>query len=208
MSPKIDFKKELKELYTPSAKEISVVRVPKLKFLSIEGKIKQKEKPDTSPEFREAIEALFLVAFKIKFTAKKELATDYTVMPLEGLWWAKDMSKFSLDDKSAWLWKVLIMQPDFIAKEIFQKAVNELKAKKNLPGLGKIKLEILDEGLSAQILYIGPFSTEKSTIQKIHDFIQAQGGSLTQKHHEIYLSDPRKTPPEKLKTIIRQPFKK
>ena len=129
-------------------------------------------------------------------------------MPLEGLWWVEDMSKFSINDKSSWLWKALIMQPDFITQKIYQKAANEVKAKKNLPGLGKIKLETLDEGLSAQILYIGPFSGEKQTIQRIHDFIQEQAGSLTQKHHEIYLSDPRKTAPEKLKTIIRQPFKK
>lgn len=204
MPNKIDFKKELKELYAPSAKEISVVRVPKLNFLSIDGK----GDPNTSQEYKEAIEALFPVAFKIKFTAKKELGKDYAVMPLEGLWWAEDMRKFSIDDKGSWLWKSLIMQPDFITQKIFQKAVNEVKAKKNLPALGKIKFETLDEGLSAQILYIGPFSDEKSTIEKIHNFIQEQGGSLTQKHHEIYLSDPRKTAPAKLKTIIRQPFKK
>lgn len=204
MPGKIDFKKELKELYAPSAKEISTVKVPRLNFLSIDGK----GDPNTSQEYKKALEALFSVAFKIKFTAKKELGKDYAVMPLEGLWWAKDMSKFSLDDKSSWLWKALIMQPDFITQKIFQKAVDEVKAKKNLQGLEKIKLETLDEGLSAQILYIGPFSGEKPTIQRIYDFIQEQGGSLTQKHHEIYLSDPRKTAPAKLKTIIRQPFKK
>lgn len=204
MPGKIDFKKELKELYAPSAKEISVIKVPKLNFLSINGK----GDPNTSQEYKEAIEALFSVAFKIKFTAQKELGKDYAVMPLEGIWWAKDMGKFSLDDKSSWLWKSLIMQPNFITQKIFQKAVDEVKAKKNLPGLVKIKLETLDEGLSAQILYVGSFSEEKPTIQKIHNFIQEQGGSLTQKHHEIYLSDPRKTAPAKLKTIIRQPFKK
>lgn len=194
MPTKIDFKKELKELYAPSAKKISVVTVPKLNFLSIDGK----GDPNTSQEYKEAIEALFSVAFKIKFTAKKELVKDYAVMPLEGLWWAKD----------SWLWKALIMQPDFITQEIFQKAIDEVKAKKNLPGLGKIKLETLDEGLSAQTLYIGSYSNEKTTIEKLHAFIKEQGGSLVQKHHEIYLSDPRKAAPEKLKTIIRQPFKK
>ena len=204
MPNKTDFKKELKELYAPSAKEISVVKVPKLNFLSIEGK----GDPNTSKEYREAIEALFSVAFKIKFTAKKELGKDYAVMPLEGLWWAKDMRKFSLDDRSSWLWKALIMQPDFITQKIYQKAGEEVKAKKNLPGLEKIKLETLGEGLSAQILYIGPYSEEKPTIEKIYQFIGDQGGSLIQKHHEIYLSDPRKTAPAKLKTIIRQPFKK
>jgi hypothetical protein len=129
-------------------------------------------------------------------------------MPLEGFWWAEDMNKFSLDDKSCWLWKAMIMQPNFITQKIYQKAVGEVKAKKNLPGLDKIKFETLEEGLSAQILYVGPYANEKPTIDRIHDFIADQGGSLTQKHHEIYLSDPRKTAPEKLKTIIRQPFKK
>ena len=204
MPTKSDFKKELKELYAPSAKEISAVKIPKLNFLSIDGK----GDPNTSKEYQEAVEALFSVAFKIKFTAKKELGKDYAVMPLEGLWWAKDMSRFSLDDKSSWLWKALIMQPSFITQKIYQKAVDEVKAKKNLPGLEKIKLETLEEGLSAQILYIGAYSEEKPTIEKIHQFIKDQGGSLTHKHHEIYLSDPRKTAPEKLKTVIRQPFKK
>ena len=204
MPTKIDFKKEWKELYAPSAKEISVVKVPKMNFLSIEGK----GDPNTSQEYKEAIEALFPVAFKIKFTAKKELGQDYAVMPLEGLWWAADMNKFSANDKSAWLWESLIMQPSFITQKIFQKAVDEVKAKKDLPGLAKIKFITLEEGFSAQILYVGSYSEEKTTIEKLHAFIKEKGGSLTQKHHEIYLSDPRKTAPEKLKTIIRQPFKR
>jgi len=201
---KIDFKKELKELYAPSAKEISTVKIPKINFLSIDGK----GDPNISKEYQEAIEALYPVAYKIKFTAKKELGKDYAVMPLEGLWWAKDMSKFSLEDKSTWLWKAMIMQPEFITQKIYQKAVEEVKAKKNLPGLNRIKFETLEEGLSAQILYIGPYADEKPTIDRIHNFIKEQGCSITQKHHEIYLSDPRKTAPDKLKTVIRQPFKK
>jgi hypothetical protein len=203
MPRKIDFKKDLKALYAPSAKEVSVVNVPKLSYLSIDGK----GDPNTSQDFKEAVEALYPVAYKIKFTAKKELGKDYTVMPLEGLWWAGDMRKFSTEDKSSWLWKVLIMQPDFITPAAFQTAVDEVKAKKNLPGLNKIRLEALEEGQSAQILYIGPFANEGPTIARIHDYIKNLGGSLTQKHHEIYLSDMRRTAPEKLKTIIRQPFR-
>lgn len=204
MPSKIDFKKELKEFYAPSAKDVSVVNVPKLNYLSIDGK----GDPNTSKEFQEAIEALYSVAYKIKFSVKKRLGKDYTVMPLEGLWWAEDMSNFSTGDKSSWLWKTLIMQPDFITPAIFQTAVDEVKIKKNLPGLNKIRLEALEEGPSAQILYIGPFANEGPTIARIHDLIKGQGGSLTQKHHEIYLSDMRRTAPEKLKTIIRQPFRK
>lgn len=202
MSNKIDLKKELKELYAPSSEEIVIVNVPKLNFLSIDGQ----GDPNTSQEYQEAVEALYSLSYKIKFSAKKELNKDYVVMPLEGLWWTGSKGKFSLDDKNSWRWKALIMQPDFISQDMYQKAVKEVKIKKNSSGLSKIKFETLEEGLSAQVLYIGPYTDEKPTIDKIHHFIKAQGGSLTQKHHEIYLSDPRKTVSVKLKTIIRQPF--
>ncbi len=205
MPNKIDFKKELKEFYSPSAKEISIVKVPKLNFLSVTGK----GDPNTSREYKEAMEVLFPIAYKIKFISKKELGKDYGVMPLEGLWWVENMNKFSLDDKTSWLWESIIMQPNFITQEIFQKAVDEIKTKKNLPSLDKVKFITLEEGLAAQILYIGSFIEEKPTIQKLHEFIKDQRGSfngLVQKHHEIYLSDPRKTVPAKLRTIIRQPY--
>ncbi|MEI7578740.1 MAG: GyrI-like domain-containing protein [bacterium] len=207
MPTKLDLKKEYKNLYAPSAKEITLVNVPKFNYLSYDGH----GDPNTAKEYQEAIQALYAVAYKIKFSSKLFLHKDFTVMPLEGFWWTPDMKKFSIKDKSNWLWKALIMQPDFITIGIFEKAVAEVKAKKALVGLEKLKLETIEEGNAAQILYYGSYSGEGETIQKIHDFIHASGGQfdgLLEKHHEIYLGDPRKTAPEKLKTIIRQAFRR
>jgi len=206
---KLDFKKENKELYNPSAKEVSVIDVPEMNFLMIAGE----GDPNTSREYQDAIEALFSVSFKAKFISKKEISQDYAVMPLEGLWWVENMGDFSLEDKSNWKWTAMIRQPDFVTKEIIEKAIEEVEKKKNLPALSRIGFESLHEGLSAQIMHIGSYSEEGPTIEKLHNFIKEKGyefdGSIFgERHHEIYLSDMRKTKPEKLKTIIRQPIKK
>ena len=202
--PKLDLKKELKNLYTAKADAPVLIKVPKMNYLAIDGK----GDPNTSQEFKDAVETLYPVAYKLKFTCKKELNKDYTVMPLEGLWWMEDMTKFTVNNKKDWLWTMLIMQPDFITKEMYQKALIEVKSKKQLVAINKIKFITLNEGSSAQILHIGPFSAEKPTIKKLHTFIKEKGHGFNdnkQKHHEIYLSDMRKTAPEKLKTILRQP---
>ncbi|PKP60189.1 MAG: hypothetical protein CVT88_03540 [Candidatus Altiarchaeales archaeon HGW-Altiarchaeales-1] len=202
---KTDFKKELKDLYNSSAKEVVIVDVPQMNFLMIDGA----GNPNTSQEFKDAIETLYAVSYTIKFMLKKENSVDYVVMPLEGLWWADDMASFGLEgmDKDRWKWTLMIMQPEYVTKDIFGKALEEVKKKKNLPFLSKIRLENLHEGLSAQILYVGHYDAEHTTIEKIHAFIKEKGYKFSGKHHEIYLSDPRKTAPEKLKTIIRQPIK-
>lgn len=207
--PKIDLKRENKELYDPSAKEVSIVDVPEMKFLMIDGK----GDPNTSQEYQDAIEALFSVSFKVKFISGKENSQDYVVMPLEGLWWVENMEDFSIRDKSGWKWTSMIRQPDFITKDMIKKAIEEVEQKKNPPALSKIKFESLHEGLSAQIMHIGPYSEEGPTIEKLHNFIEEKGyefdGSVPgEKHHEIYISDMRRTKPEKLKTIIRQPMKR
>ena len=129
-------------------------------------------------------------------------------MPLEGLWWTDDMMKFSQDNKKIWKWTVMIMQPKFITKKIFNNCLEEVKKRKNFQGLSKIRFEKYSEGLSAQIMYIGLYSDEGPTIMKVHDFVKEKGYELKGKHHEIYLGDPRRTKPEKLKTIIRQPIGK
>ena len=204
MADKLDLKKEFKDLYKISDKTPVMVNVHKQKVISIEGK----GNPNTSLEFKNAVEALFPVAFKIKFTSKKELNKDYTVMPLEGLWWTEDMKDFSIENKDIWLWKVFIVQPDFITETMFESSIEEVKKKKDLPSIDKLKFETLNEGLSAQILHIGSYNNEPKTVKKLHDFIAEKGYSfdgLVQKHHEIYLSDMRKTASEKLKTILRQP---
>jgi hypothetical protein len=135
-------------------------------------------------------------------------ARDFGVMPPEGLWWADDMSKFLQADKGNWKWTMMLMQPDFATGEDVQRAIEAAGKKKPLPGLKELRFERYEEGLSAQILYFGPFADEGPTIQRIHEAIKEKGGVLRGKHHEIYLSDFRRVKPEKLRTVIRQPFAK
>ena len=154
-----------------------------------------------------AIEALFSVAYTLKFMVKKGKGIDYHVMPLESLWWVDDMSKFSADRKDEWKWTAMIMQPKYVTSNEFNLAVEQIKKKKNPAALSKVRFESFKEGPSAQIMYVGPFSAEGPTIVKIHAHIQKSGHTLSGKHHEIYLNNPATTAPEKLKTIIRQPMK-
>jgi hypothetical protein len=199
---KIDLKKELKHLYGPSAREVIEVDVPKLNYLMVDGK----GDPNTSQAYAEAIEVLFAVSYTVKFMIKKGAAAiDYGVMPLEGLWWADDMSTFSAADKSNWKWTAMIMQPSFVTPEIIERAIAEVIKKKNPAAIARVRLESLSEGRCAQIMHVGPFSEEGPTIEKVHRFI-ASRGRRTGKHHEIYLSDIRKADPAKWKTIIRQPL--
>jgi len=200
---KIDFKKELKHLYKASPKKAEIVDVPQMKFLMIDGK----GDPNTSQEFQDAVEALYSLSYTLKFMVKKgELEIDYGVMPLEGLWWVDDISQFSIENKEAWKWTLMIMQPDYVTTELFDAAVEQVKKKKDPVALPKVKFESFSEGKAAQIMHIGPFSEEGPAIKKVHNFIKESGCKLTGKHHEIYLSDIRKAAPEKWKTIIRQPM--
>jgi hypothetical protein len=205
--PKIDLKKENKELYNPSSKEVSIIYVPKMNYLMIDGE----GDPNISQEYQDAIEALFSVSFKVKFISAKEASQDYVVMPLEGLWWIENMEDFNIQDKSNWKWTSMIRQPDFITKNMVEKALTEVEKKKNLPALSRVRFESLHEGLSAQIMHLGPYSEEEPAIEKLHAFIEVNGyefdGTMPgEKHHEIYISDVRRTKPEKLKIIIRQPI--
>ncbi|WP_297707382.1 GyrI-like domain-containing protein [uncultured Eudoraea sp.] len=200
---KIDYKKELKNLYKPSPKKIEFRDVPKMNFLMIEGT----GDPNTSLAYKEAIEALFSLSYTLKFMIKKgESGIDYSVMPLEGLWWVDDMSKFDINKKENWKWTAMIMQPEAVTKKLVAIAIEEVRKKKNPKALSKIRFEAFSEGKAAQTLHIGPFSEEGPTIKKMHDFIIDNGHNLSGKHHEIYLSDIRRAAPEKWKTIIRQPY--
>ena len=198
---KIDLKKELKSLYQPSAKEVALVDVPTMNFLMIDGE----GDPNTAKAYAEAIETLFAVAYTVKFQIKRSQEIDYGVMPLEGLWWADDMSAFATGDKSNWKWTAMIMQPPFVTAAIVAAAIADVKKKKNPPAMGKVRFASLSEGTCAQTLHIGPFSEEGPTIEKVHEFIRTRG-TLAGKHHEIYLSDIRKAAPAKWKTVIRQPL--
>lgn len=202
---KTDFKKTLKHLYRPSGKDFSVVEVPEMQFLMVDGE----GDPNTAEEYKQAVEALYGVAYKLKFASKKQLERDYVVPPLEGLWWAEDMDTFITRDKSQWSWRMMIMTPDWITEDLFQQVVATIAGGKEPPAaLSKVRLERYHEGLSAQIMHIGSYDDEGPTLARLHqEWMPANGYTENGLHHEIYLSDPRKVAPEKLKTVLRQPVK-
>lgn len=201
---KLDLKKEYKQLYQPSAKQAAVVEVPAFNYLMVDGR----GDPNTAPAYVAAVEALYAVAYALKFKIKKgQAGLDYGVMPLEGLWWVDDMRQFSVKDKAAWQWTMMILQPQFVTAQLFAETVGEVGKKKDLPALSRLRFELYREGQAAQIMHIGPYADEEPTVAKLHDFIHARGGERRGKHHEIYLKDPRKTAPGKLLTVIRQPFR-
>ena len=174
-------------------------------FLMIDGA----GNPNTSQEYQQAVEALYAVAYALKFLLKKEQGIDYAVMPLEGLWWAPDMREFSVEHKETWLWTMLIAQPQEVTAALFERAREQVQRKKSSPALAKLRLEPFQEGLAAQIMHLGPYAAEAPTIARLHAFIREQGYAFDgsrQKHHEIYLSDPRRSAPEKMRTVIRQPM--
>lgn len=203
----IDFKKEFKELYQSSNREFSIVNVPKMNFLILEGK----GDPNTSKEFKDAIETLYAVSFNIKMMPKKGITPEgyfeYSVPPLEGLWWTGS-KKFDIKKKDKFKWKIMIMQPNFVTKKVVEDAIISVKNKNNLPALPKINFESITEGLSVQIIHIGSYSSEPETISKMKEFLKENNFAENGLHHEIYLSDPRKKSQDKLKTILRQPVKK
>lgn len=200
---KRDIKREFRGLYYASAKRIEEIDVPAFSYLMIDGE----GDPNTSLSYSQAVEALFSVSYTAKFALKKGVeAVDYTVMPLEGLWWADDWSVFLSDDRARWKWTMMIMQPDFLPDEVIKDAIDRVEKKKNLPALSKIRLEKFQEGHCAQVLHVGPFTEEGPTIERLHDYIESRSGCCG-KHHEIYLSDIRRAAPAKWRTIIRQPMK-
>ncbi len=197
---KFDLKKELKPLYTASDKEAKVVTGWPLRYLMVNGF----GDPNTNPGFAAGIEALYTASYTLKFMLKKTPGLDWVVPPLEGLWWIQ-MADFDFERRDDWRWTLMIAQMEEVSRELLEQAVASAKKKKALPLLEKLRLERYDEGLAAQILHVGPYNAEAPTIARLHAFISEKGYHLCGKHHEIYLSDPRRTAPEKLKTILRQP---
>jgi len=190
--------------YTARRGRIDVVEVPPLQYLMIDGH----GDPNTAPAYRDAIETLYPVAYGLKFFSKRELGRDYKIMPLEGLWWADDMAAFTVRrDKSRWDWTLMILVPDWITAAQVDNARDAAAAK--VPRAGDLRLEHLDEGLSVQTLHVGPYEAEGPVLAQMHDeFIPANGLRVTGKHHEIYLGDPRRAAPERLRTILRQPVQR
>lgn len=201
---KIDFRQELKELYAPKGGEFSIVNVPSMSFLMVDGE----GDPNKVPAYAEALEALYGVAYVLKFASKKELGKDYVVPPLEGLWTADDMTAFVRGSKDEYKWTMMIMQPDWITSEMVAAATKTVASKKDMPALPRLRFDRYNEGESVQILYTGAYDDEGPVIQQLHlEYLPSHSLTENGKHHEIYLSDPRKTEPSKLKTILRQPVK-
>ncbi|MCO5162978.1 MAG: GyrI-like domain-containing protein [Mesorhizobium sp.] len=201
MVDKVDFKKSMKALYAPPVGRFVQVEVPPLSYLMIDGS----GDPNTAASYRSALEWLYSVSYPLKFMSKKELGRDYAVMPLEGLWWADDMSTFLSRKKDEWSWTMMILQPDWIGQAMVDAAIAKARAKLGEPP-ASLRLERLEEGLCVQTMHIGSYDDEGPVLAKLHDeYLPQHGLKETGRHHEIYLGDPRKTAPEKLKTILRQP---
>ena len=202
MTIKTDFKKSL-DAYQAKRDQFRIVEVPDAHYIMIDGH----GDPNTSPAYAEAIGALYPVAYKLKFASKRDLGRDYVVMPLEGLWWAEDMESFTGSrDKSRWDWTMMIMTPDWIDRHMFDTAIQKVGVEDPPARLGDIRLEPLSEGRCVQTLHVGSFEDEAEVLARMHhEFISHNGLRMVGKHHEIYFSDPRKTAPEKLRTILRQP---
>ncbi|MCA6115756.1 GyrI-like domain-containing protein [Bradyrhizobium sp. WSM 1738] len=201
---KIDFKKKLSKLYSAPADSFAIVDVPVMQFVKIDGK----GDPNSEPSYKRAIERLYAVSYAIKFGAKAKLGKDYVVPPLEGLWWADDPDDFVRRWKHRWQWTMMIMVPDFVDRTLYDAAVAKSRDKLGEPP-ESLRLESLDEGRCLQTLHIGSYDDEGPVLARLHNEIMpAQGLTFAGPHHEIYLSDPRKVAPEKLKTILRQPVRR
>ena len=210
---KLDLRKQYKDLYQPSAKQVSVVKVPSFKFVMVDGAIEPGHAPGTSPSFQQALEALYGISYTLKFMSKlrQDNPVDYTVMALEGLWWIKD-GEFDIRQPGNWLWTVMMMQPEHITPKMFRDALARLRDKKPSPALDQLHFETFREGLCVQIMHLGPYADEPATVDRLRAFaaenglrdLVGRGG----KHHEIYLGDPRRGDPAKLKTVLRHPVEK
>jgi hypothetical protein len=202
---KLDLRKTLKPLYNPPADEFTLVEVPPIQYLMLDGA----GSPDDAA-FASSLGALFAVGYALKFAAKKAQGIDYAVMPPEGLWWVGDNPAFTADaDRNTWSWTLMIAQPDFITAEQVGTVIEQVKTKKKLPRAGDIRLQTYHEGLCLQKLHRGPYADEPPVLHRLHRAFIPQNGYLENgKHHEIYLNDPNRTAPDKLKTILRQPVRR
>lgn len=217
---KIDYKIINKELYSPKS-EPSIISVPTMNFIMVNGSGNPNE---PEGEYKNAVELLYALSYTIKMGCKlgsielkSEEFTDYVVPPLEGLWWLNEMNDYDFTKKDKFCWTSMIRQPDFITQDIFLQAQCEVSKKKPELDVSKARFEIFEEGLCVQCMHIGPYDNEPATIEKIDRFISNNelaydiGNNLPdgniRRHHEIYLSDPRKANPITMKTILRHPVK-
>lgn len=210
----LDLKKDLKAFYQPSAKKPEIIAVPRFQFMMIDGAIEKGSEPGKSPAFAEATQALYGIAYTLKFMLKKRKtnAVDYPVMALEGLWWVED-GKFDITVKDNWFYTLMMLHPDLVTQEMFEETREQVRKKRgDSPALSKLRLGFFEEGLSVQMMHIGPYATEPATLKTMLDFAAEQGYhdrvGLGGKHHEIYMSDPRRVDPAKMKTVLRHPVGK
>ena len=210
----LDLRKKYKSLYQPSAKKVELVTVPPLQFAMIDGSIEKGEEPGTSPGFHEAFQVLYPVAYTLRFMFKKrpKHPVEYPVMPLEGLWWVED-GRFDIAVKDNWHYTLMVMQPDVVTSAAFAEGIEQVRKKRgDSAALNRMRLERFDEGLCVQTMHIGPYATEPATLERMQTFMKENGlrdrVGLGGKHHEIYLGDPRKAAPDKLKTTLRHPVER
>ncbi|GAQ59885.1 GyrI-like domain-containing protein [Streptomyces scabiei] len=205
MTAKYDVKRALKACYAPKNTDWELVDVPELRYLAVDGH----GDPNTAAAYRHAVEALYAVAYTVKFTSRRELGEDFVVGPLEGLWWADDMGDFLARRKDNWRWRMLVNVPGWITDPMIEEARAAALAKKDRPALGDVRPETLREGTSAQVLHIGSYDDETPALARLHrDYLPAHGLREAGLHHEIYLSDPRRTDPARLRTVLRQPVER
>ena len=199
---KLDFKKHLKELYQPTHKEFSIVDVPRMKFVMLDG-----EGDPDSEAFGRAMQWIFSVSYPIKFIAKKRMGKDFVMAPPEALWWADDMDDFIHGNRDQWKWQLMIVMADWVTQDMYLEGV--AKGQKKLGEVPEsLRFADFEEGKCVQIMHIGPYVDEAPVIARMHkEFIPAMGFVENGHHHEIYLNDARRTAPEKLKTVLRQPVR-
>lgn len=199
-----DVKRELRQCYDPTNTDWALVDVPAQQFLAVDGR----GDPNTSADYARAVEALYAVAYTIKFSSKRVLGRDFVVGPLEGLWWSDRPEVFTTREKDAWNWRMLISQPDWVTEDLIEEAKQTALAKKRLPAIADVRRETLHEGTSAQLLHIGAYDDEGPALARLHhEYLPAHNLRMSGHHHEIYLNDPRRTEPAKLRTILRQPVR-
>jgi hypothetical protein len=205
--PKLDLRKQYKEFYLPSAKEVVLVDVPEFLFIAVDGAVETGVRPGDSEIFREAMGAMYGVGYSLKFMSKlrSEDPIDFTVMAIEGLWSTESGAKFDFDWREPSLYTLLMMQPDHVTSAMFEQAVADSRAKRPNPALGRIRLERWREGSSVQIMHIGPYADEPATLDKMDSFAEEHGFEFHGHHHEIYIGDPTRSKPENLKTVLRHP---
>ncbi|MGI5224391.1 GyrI-like domain-containing protein [Actinoallomurus sp. CA-142502] len=200
-----DVKRELKQCYAPKNTDWALVDVPAQQFIAVDGR----GDPNTSPDYARAVEALYTVAYTIKFTSKRTLDRDFVVGPLEGLWWSDRPEVFITRDKGAWHWRMLVSQPDWITEDLIDECRQAALAKKKLATIADVRRETLEEGTSAQLLHVGPYDDEGPALARLHhEYLAANDLTMSGHHHEIYLGDSRRTEPAELRTVLRQPVRR